>query len=137
MDTTEQQKIEDRIKLLLNLTLANGCMPGEVEVAAYKIGSLIQKCNLLVTFPTEKTREQPHHTQRERARSSSSSLIFEYVEIVVIGGTEKALLCRSQDDESEFWIPRSQCRNGCQHWERGDEGMLYVSRWWAEKEGWT
>ena len=142
MDSTEQQKIANRIKLLLNLTLANGCMPGEVEVAAYKIGSLVQKYGLRVSFPyaleeeSSTQQERPYRPEHRRTPPRRQAA-FAHIEVLIIGETEKALFCRSQEDEGEFWIPRSQCREGCEQWGRGDSGTLYVSYWWAEKEGWT
>lgn len=166
MDTTEQQKILERIGLLLNLKLEHGCLPGEVEVAAYKIGLMVQKYGLAVSFPqagksqqsqaetaeqrAERQNREAHqkfeeeirrareaHARRQEEKRSRPSLNFEYGEVTVIGETEKALFLRNDEDETEFWIPRSQCREGCQHWGRGDSGVLWVSRWWAEKEGWT
>lgn len=168
MTPEEQQKITRMLGLLLNLKLSNGCMPGEVEVAAYKIGTLVQKYGLVISFPSstdeqsharaetseqraerqrreanqkfeeEIRRAREHAEQRRRERSQyRPSPSVAYIEVMIIGETEKALLCRSQEDETEFWIPRSQCREGCERWKRGDSGVLHVSQWWAEKEGWV
>mgnify|MGYP003394316019 CR=1 FL=1 len=135
MDKTEQEKIEARLKLLLNLTRDNGCMPGEVETAAYKIGSLVQKYKLDVTFPHAHTEKQ--ESQKSESTYAKNGAFFAYGVVHIRGVSEKAILCHDLISDVEFWVPRSQCRNGCEHWEKGKHGMLYTSRWWAEKEGWT
>lgn len=51
-----------------------------------------------------------------------------------IGETEKALLIRFDDGEEE-WVPKSQVTDDSEVWERGHEGKLVVTFWWADKAG--
>ena len=50
--------------------------------------------------------------------------------------TDKAMLF-ADGDGVEFWVPISQLRRGCELWQQGDGGILYVNRWLAEKRGWV
>lgn len=47
--------------------------------------------------------------------------------------TDDALLCRI--DGKEVWIPQSQIEEDSEVWKEGDYGTLYISDWFAEKEG--
>ena len=62
----------------------------------------------------------------------------EYVSVgnvTVLRATEKALLCRIEDDDREIWIPRSQIAEESEVEDEGDEGELFVSEWFARQEG--
>ena len=142
MTTEEQQRILQRLGLLMNMSEARGCTEHEAANAQLKIGQAVQKYNLTLSFgtPHSQTYKEsapppppPHEKpRRERPREDA----FEHEWVKVIAATEKALLLRNQDSD-EYWIPKSQLRNDCRDWDRGDEGMLYCSRWWARKEEWS
>jgi hypothetical protein len=60
---------------------------------------------------------------------------FEEVEVgrvEVIKAVEKALLVRSGVDE--VWIPRSQICGSSEIAEEGEEGLLVLPKWLADKE---
>lgn len=138
MDHNEQVSLLERIRLLQNMTEARGCHAGEADVAALKIGKLVQKYGLHVSFADEASHAErpPRQTTRpQKDTTAAPDNFFTYGDVLVIGSTEKAIMVRDEDD-GEFWVPRSQLRNGCEHWMRGDDGTLCVSTWWARKEEW-
>ena len=55
--------------------------------------------------------------------------------VTVLRTTEKALLCRIEDDDREVWVPLSQIAEESDVSDEGDEGELLVASWWAEREG--
>lgn len=50
--------------------------------------------------------------------------------------TAKALLCEDEGGKT-FWVPLSQLQSQSEVHGEGDEGVLVVSRWFAEQRGWT
>lgn len=47
--------------------------------------------------------------------------------------TEKALLVEIEGEE--HWVPKSQIHEDSEVFERGGEGLLVVSKWWAKRQG--
>lgn len=39
-------------------------------------------------------------------------------------------------DEGKKWIPKSQIQDDSEVYEKGGEGVLVVSSWLAQQEGW-
>lgn len=58
-------------------------------------------------------------------------------DVVCIGQTGKAILCRLSEeyDNIEVWIPQSQVDDDSEVYEEGGEGVLVVSLWIAEEKG--
>lgn len=50
--------------------------------------------------------------------------------------TEKAILVVLPDHD-EMWIPKSQVHDDSEVYQENDNGTLIVSRWFADKEGFT
>ncbi|OEU66298.1 MAG: hypothetical protein BA863_10395 [Desulfovibrio sp. S3730MH75] len=50
--------------------------------------------------------------------------------------TEKAILVEAPDFGEPTWVPQSQIDDSSEVYEKGHEGTLIVSDWWAEKQGW-
>lgn len=48
--------------------------------------------------------------------------------------TDKAL-CVELPDGARKWIPKSVIHDDSEVWKYGDEGVLVVKTWWAEREG--
>ena len=140
MNLHEQTKIIERLALLKNMTVDRGCAPGEADTAALKIGQLVQRYDLQVTFTSGANHRQeqakPSSSSRYSWREREEEDDFEYGFVTVRGDTEKAI-CVKDEDGNIFWVPRSQLRQGCEDWTVKDTGMLYVSAWWAKKEGWN
>lgn len=61
---------------------------------------------------------------------------MEYIELEVrvVTNTDKAVLVRLEDGE-ETWIPWSQVEDNGEGFRFGYEGPMYVTEWFAEKEG--
>jgi hypothetical protein len=55
-----------------------------------------------------------------------------------LASTDKAILVEALDyfDEPQ-WIPQSQVDDDSEVYEKGTEGTLIISDWFAEKQGWT
>jgi hypothetical protein len=69
-----------------------------------------------------------------------SDSLFTIHDAVVVHETEKALRIRSDDLEEEVWVPKSQIHDDSDVYDSGDgsgPGRLVVSKWLAEKNGWT
>ena len=64
----------------------------------------------------------------------SYARVHEVEDVVALAESEKAVLCRLPDDR-KVWVPKSQIDELSDVKERGDEGMLTVRWWWAEKAG--
>lgn len=49
--------------------------------------------------------------------------------------TEKALLVKLYDhaERGELWIPKSQIDEDSEVFEKGNEGEVIVTRWWAQR----
>lgn len=47
--------------------------------------------------------------------------------------TAAAILCVI--DGKDVWVPKSQVDDDSDVWEKGGEGKLVVTQWWAEKAG--
>lgn len=60
---------------------------------------------------------------------------YEYGFVEVLDESAKALFC-CDEDRFAFWVPKSQLGADCADWERGDSGMLSVTQWLAEQQGW-
>jgi hypothetical protein len=52
--------------------------------------------------------------------------------VIVKAATEKAILVET--GEGQHWVPRSLLKDGTDVSERGDEGVIVVPGWFAEKE---
>ena len=63
----------------------------------------------------------------------SNDELVEFEDVEVIAQTDKAILCRINGDEK--WIPQSQVHDNSEIWNKGDEGTLVVTLWWAVKAG--
>jgi pectate lyase len=60
---------------------------------------------------------------------------FTYEEFVtVVQETDKAICI--DDDSNEIWVPKSQITDHSEVWQKGDDGYITVTEWWAEKQGW-
>ena len=59
--------------------------------------------------------------------------IVEICDVEAINSTPKALLCRLEDGR-EVWIPRSVVDEESEVHDEGDQGVLVVAGWFAEKE---
>jgi endo-beta-N-acetylglucosaminidase D len=57
----------------------------------------------------------------------------EFEDIKAEAETEKAILVEIEGDK--YWVPKSQVHEDSEVNEKGDEGILITTRWWAEKEG--
>lgn len=55
-------------------------------------------------------------------------------EVTVTAETAKAILCVPKAGE-QFWVPKSVVHDNSEAWKKGDEGVLVVKSWWAEKNG--
>ena len=62
---------------------------------------------------------------------SERLVTFEGVEATA--QTDLALLCIINDEE--VWVPHSQIDDDSEVFEKGTNGDLVVTRWWAEKRG--
>jgi len=51
--------------------------------------------------------------------------------------TETAILVEAPDFDEPEWIPQSQITEDSDVWRKGDDGVLMVTEWWAEKKGWV
>lgn len=65
-------------------------------------------------------------------------------EVECIRQTEKAILVKPLCPDAielmgsdDVWIPQSQVDADSEVWRLGDEGVLFVSEWFAEQRGWT
>lgn len=64
--------------------------------------------------------------------------MVEFDDCEVLAETEKALLVYISAIVEEVWIPKSQVdTDDSEIREKGDVGMLVMTRWFAEKEGWV
>jgi hypothetical protein len=54
-------------------------------------------------------------------------------DVFVEAETAKAILCVIENEE--FWVPKSQIHDNSEVYEKGQDGTLIVTSWWAEKEG--
>jgi hypothetical protein len=54
-------------------------------------------------------------------------------DVTAIRKTAKALIC--EIDGMTYAVPDSQIDDESEVWAVGDEGVLVVNEWWAEKEG--
>ena len=57
----------------------------------------------------------------------------EFEDVKAEAETEKAILVEIEGDK--YWVPKSQLDKNSEVNEKGDEGTLITTRWWAEKEG--
>lgn len=57
-------------------------------------------------------------------------------EVQSIAETEKALLCRRVDEGDQAWIPKSNIHDDSEVYEKGQEGILIVKTWYADKINW-
>lgn len=55
------------------------------------------------------------------------------VDASCIAETDLAILVDIEGEE--FWIPKSQVHDDSEVYQEGDEGLLVISKWIAEKEG--
>ena len=57
----------------------------------------------------------------------------EFEGCTVLRETERALLVQIPDNGEDVWVPKSQLDEGNELDAEGDEGVLVVKAWWAEK----
>lgn len=58
------------------------------------------------------------------------------VEGVVIRSTDDAVLIAvDADNDNEVWIPFSQIEDNGEEFDDGDEVLIYITEWIAEKKG--
>lgn len=50
--------------------------------------------------------------------------------------TEKALKVVLEDLHQHCWIPKSQIHDDSEIWRNGQSGVVVVSRWMADQNGW-
>ena len=50
--------------------------------------------------------------------------------------TEKAILVEAPDFDEPEWIPKSQVLDESEVYKPGTDGVLIITDWWAEKQGW-
>jgi len=53
----------------------------------------------------------------------------------VIKATDRALLIRIVTRDEPIWVPKSQIHDDSEVYAEGHEGDVYVTSWWAAKEG--
>ena len=54
-------------------------------------------------------------------------------DVTIKKATPRAVLVDIDGDE--YWIPQSQIHDDSEVWREGDNGLLVISEWFAEKEG--
>jgi len=59
---------------------------------------------------------------------------FEIEDVECLHDTGKALCCLI--DGEEVWVPQSQVDEDSEVYEKGGEGSLVVSGWFADQKGW-
>lgn len=57
-------------------------------------------------------------------------------EAEVMATTDMAILVWIEDFDEEQWVPRSQLHDDCELEQEGDQGLLVVKRFIADKYGW-
>ena len=62
-----------------------------------------------------------------------AAAIVEIHDVFVEAETDRAILCIIENEE--FWIPKSQIHDDSEVYEKGQDGTLIVTEWWAKKEG--
>lgn len=63
--------------------------------------------------------------------------VFEVEDAKCTAETAKAVLVEhSIFDGGKAWIPKSQISNDSEVFEKGTDGLLIVSKWLAEQNGW-
>lgn len=130
MKSLDHHKILERITSLKNMQVSRGCTAAEADVAALKIGKLVQQYDLCVSFTPVSREDHGYHKMPERGSDD-----YYYGIVRVLRVTDKAILTLNSDNQ-ELWIPRSQLRRGCEEWTVGDAGACYVSAWWVQRRGW-
>jgi hypothetical protein len=61
---------------------------------------------------------------------------FTYGEVKVVRETGKAILVLNDDNE-EFWVPKTCLSEDSEVWKDKQEGQLVVKQSWAEHEDWV
>jgi hypothetical protein len=59
----------------------------------------------------------------------------EFYDCIVVHSTDKACLIKLPDMPQTIWFPISQIHADSEIWKQGDEGLLVVTKWIAEKKG--
>ncbi len=70
-----------------------------------------------------------------RSEDDDSDSKHEIQDCKAIGATEKAVLVETPD-HGKVWIPRSQIHDDSEVYEKGHDGSLVVTAWYARKQGW-
>jgi hypothetical protein len=63
-------------------------------------------------------------------------MTYKIEKAVCVAETSKAICVEAEEFDERVWIPQSQIDEDSEVYSKGDEGMLIVSEWWAEKQGW-
>jgi len=63
-------------------------------------------------------------------------MAFEIGDTRCIQETSQAILVESPELDEAEWIPQSQVEDESEVYRKGDEGVLIISDWLAEKRGW-
>jgi hypothetical protein len=71
---------------------------------------------------------------KTRTKSDSSGK-HEIYDVVCKHATDKAILV--EIDGEEVWVPQSQVDEDSEVYQKGDEGTLIVSEWFAKQRGWV
>jgi len=50
--------------------------------------------------------------------------------------SDKAILVEASDFDEPQWIPKSQVTDESEVYKPGTDGVLIITDWWAEKQGW-
>lgn len=80
---------------------------------------------------------KPTRKPERPKRSNQGETGFYLGEGQLLKATEMAILVEVEGDE--IWIPKSQIHDDSDVWDDvhdGTEGAVFVSLWWAEKQGW-
>jgi hypothetical protein len=68
-----------------------------------------------------------------RDEDDDSDSTAQFNDVRATAATAKALLCVVGGEE--HWVPRSQIHDNSEVYEKGHEGKLVVTAWWADKAG--
>ncbi len=127
------------IEKLREMRVERGCTPSEADAAALKIGRMVQEHGLPVApapaAPPPHSSPPPRYSARNPYRYEEEP--FDAGDAACLYATEKAIYVQLTMINESVWIPKSVCRDGCEHWSKGDTGTLYVAPWFARKEGWN
>lgn len=72
-------------------------------------------------------------TIRDEDRGARATEFVTIDDVTALRSSDKALLCVI--DGEHLWVPQSQIADDSEVYERGHEGKLVVTHWWASERG--